>query len=95
MDTYVYSDDEYDYCIVNGESLTRYYGPTGGQYQSCPIRALRNPLKVLHQTPWMSTLLFIDAVTTKRYKHTKKLLDKWGTNASNKPNTTHNSSNQQ
>ena len=35
--TFVWTDGVYDYCIVNGESVTKYYGEVGGEYESYPL----------------------------------------------------------
>ena len=78
LDTYVYSDREYDYCIVNGESLTRYYGSIGGEYESIPLHKLASIQWLLNQpkTKWIRTLLSIDRRTTKLYKYKDLLISR-------------------
>ena len=36
-ETFVWTDGKFDYCIVNGESVTKYYGEIGGEYESYPL----------------------------------------------------------
>ena len=80
---HVYSDDKYDYCIVNGESLTRYYGPNGGDYESCPLHMLHGAWHILSKNPWMTALLLTDATTTKLYKYHDRLSKRLREEASN------------
>ena len=74
--TFVYSDGKFDYCIVNGESLTKYYGKEYGEYESCSIHRLADPLSALDYSSslWMSVLLRYDTFDTKYYKKRKELL---------------------
>ena len=74
--SFVYSDGEFDYCIVNGESLTKYFGKEPGEYESCPIHQLLDPLSTLNFPPnfWMNTLLRYDTFDTKLYKNREELL---------------------
>ena len=79
MDTedFLYSDGTYDYCIVNGESLTKYFGKELGQYESLPIHMLMNKLAILDQNPWAKELLYWDASEDEpKYKFRDKLLNK-------------------
>jgi len=56
IEDFCYSSEGFDYCIVNGESLTRYYGKEPGEYESCPIHKLMNPYNVLQDedNKWIS-----------------------------------------
>lgn len=76
--TFVYSDGIYDYAIVNGESLTKYYGKEPGEYESCPIHMISKPLSLLDSDDsfWMRTLLRYDALSDRPlYKMRKELLE--------------------
>lgn len=76
--TYVYSDHQYDYCIINGESITRYHGSIGGQYESIPLHKIASIQWLLNQprTKWIRTLLTIDRRTTKLYKYQDLLISR-------------------
>ena len=73
-DCHVYSDELYDYAIVNGESITRYYGSEPGEYESYPIHMLVNPKAIMEQQPWIMEVILAD--TGRLYKHHKELIDK-------------------
>ena len=73
--TYVYSDEEYDYAIVNGESLTQYFGSRPGEYTSYAIHTLTGAEHILATQEWCAVLLAIDARHAKLYKHHKELQD--------------------
>ena len=76
--TFLYSDGTYDYCIVNGESLTRYFSSEGGDYESCPIHMIAGALEVLNdrESFWMRNLLRYDSLQDKPlYKMKKQLLE--------------------
>ena len=71
---HVFSDEEYDYAIVNGESITRYYGPNGGDYESIPLHTLADIKWVLATSPWIMEVLAKDRC--KLYKHHQELIDR-------------------
>lgn len=74
-DCHVFSDKEYDYSIVNGESISRYYGSKGGQYESCPVHTLVGSVYILINNPYILKVLAVDAYTTRHYKHYSKLIE--------------------
>ena len=71
---HVYSDDKYDYAIVNGESLTRYYGPNGGDYESICLHSFYAARQLLEKEKWLLKLLLKDK--GKLYKHHKDLIQR-------------------
>jgi hypothetical protein len=74
INTFVYSDGEYDYCIVNGKSVTKYYGRERGQYESYCLHILQSPQGLLENNEWVD-LLNIDYRTKKLYKYHKELFE--------------------
>ena len=74
---HVYSDKKYDYAIVNGESITRYYGSEPGQYESYPIHTLMDARGLLERNQWISRVLSVDSVTDKPlYKNYDRLIER-------------------
>lgn len=59
-DYYVFSDDQFDYHMVNApdgnHSLTKYFGDKGGEYESYPLNYLTDGL-IPTEEEWQRTLL--------------------------------------
>jgi len=72
---HVWSDDKYDYAIVNGESITRYYGPNGGDYESFPLHLFQTVNDLLDRPgyEWVHQTLVKDLEGPKLYKYSKEL----------------------
>ena len=68
MDTYVFSDKYFDYCIVNRMSLTKYYGREPGEYESYPIAILVDSLDIILGNQWLADLLAVDVITTRLFQ---------------------------
>ena len=84
IENFIFSDGEFDYCIVNGESLTKYYGKKGGEYKSYSIHKFypdsieRILTDAKFETAWTIELLKQDMKADKQlYKHynNKKILE--------------------
>lgn len=76
--SFIFSDGKYDYCIVNGESLTKYYEAEYGAYESMSPHILADPMELLNdpRMRWMRTLLKYDSLSgTPKYKRKKELLE--------------------
>ncbi len=77
--TFVYSDGIYDYCIVNGESLTKYFAKAPGEYESSSIHRFLDPLGTLesYRNKWMKILLKVDGMSENpKYKKKDVLLSR-------------------
>lgn len=63
--SFIYSDGIFDYCIVNGESLTKYFGSEPGEYESYPIHMVSGALDILNDKRnfWMRALLKYDSLS--------------------------------
>ena len=73
-DDFIYSDGKYDYCIVNGESLTKYFGKEPGEYESYPVHTFMSPLSVIKNTKWLSIILKYDYLHNRKYKKHAELM---------------------
>ena len=71
---HVFSDKKYDYAIVNGESITRYYGSEPGQYESYPIHMLQGARQILENNPWILRVLSKDEANQRLYKYYDRLV---------------------
>lgn len=75
IEDFIYTDGTYDYCIVNGESLTKYFGVEPGEYESYPLHTFSDPYSVISQTHWIRVLLKYDFIDEdSKYKKHNELM---------------------
>ena len=78
INDFIYSDGTYDYCIVNGESLTKYYDKEPDDYESYPIHKFSNPFQLLQRKDnlWLKTLLRYDYISeSPKYTKHQELME--------------------